>query len=96
MMSDDDPTSLMDVVKAFLVPLIVAVVVGAGASFVTIQVTTATLEEKVEAHAIQIAKIEDQQSRMAEIQRKNDRDLVDRLARIETQIKLLLKHERNR
>ena len=51
-MSDDDPTSLMDVIKAFLVP------------------------------------------RMAEIQRKNDRDLVDRLARIETQIKLLLKHER--
>lgn len=81
--------SAMEVAKAFVVPLLVAIVVGAGSSWVAIQVTTARMQEQLDAQEIAIAKLEDKQARVMEIQRANDRDLVDRLARIETQLRHL-------
>jgi len=71
----------------FLAPLVVAVIVGMGASYITTKVQVGRIETRLDTHREKIENIESEQDRQLNV----NNDLRQRVTRIETKIDLLLK-----
>ena len=72
-----------------LAPLIVAVVVGVGSSYVTTRVQIGTITERLQRHDDAITRLRMQ----GKAQRSSNQDMRERLTRLETKIDLLLESQ---